>query len=216
MSNRLQSFKSVEGKSKEGKRKLNNEVLLYNLLNVDSMASTHQKLGHWLEFRVSSSKVKLKRRDLKRYQKEARVLSKYLQGLRPKVIALELDVKRSFVNDSYTLYKSKRELFSQWLQGTSETPVRRAPLKLMDNESILDCIHQSLEALGIHQVTVAEIFRYLQTHLPSDQRVPSVTTIGLMLKKHFHLRFKTQPPAMVKYLDPTFNERRLWASRLLA
>ena len=70
-------------------------------------------------------------------------------------------MQRSFINRSYTLYKSKREQFSQWLQGNSETPVRRAPLKLTDSEPILDCIHQSLVALGIHQVTVAEIFKYL-------------------------------------------------------
>ena len=36
------------------------------------------------------------------------------------------------------------------------------------------------------------------------------------MKKHFHLRFKIQLPAMVKYIDPTYNECRLWASRLLA
>lgn len=46
--------------------------------------------------------------------------------------------------------------------------------------------------------------------------VPSLTSIEIILKKHFHLRYKASKPAMVKYIDPTYNERRLWVSRLLA
>ena len=68
----------------------------------------------------------------------------------------------------------------------------------------------------MHHLSLADVFKYLKVHLPDDWKVPSTRSIGYMLKKHFHLRFKSQSPAIVKYIDPTYNERRLWASRLLA
>ena len=69
---------------------------------------------------------------------------------------------------------------------------------------------------GIHNITIASVFKYLQTNLPVSQPVPHVTTIGTMLKRHFHLRYKAVSPALVRYIDPTYNERRLWLARLLA
>ena len=46
--------------------------------------------------------------------------------------------------------------------------------------------------------------------------MPSTTSIRAILRKHFHLKFKASNASMVRYLDPTYNEKRLWVSRLLA
>ncbi len=46
--------------------------------------------------------------------------------------------------------------------------------------------------------------------------MPSVTSINTILHKHFHLKYKSSSASMVRYLDPTYNEKRLWVSRLLA
>ena len=37
-----------------------------------------------------------------------------------------------------------------------------------------------------------------------------------MLKKHFHLRYKFFDTAKIKYMDPAYNDKRMWISRLLA
>ena len=65
-------------------------------------------------------------------------------------------------------------------------------------------------------MTAPVIYLYLQSRLPSDCGVPNLNTIQRILREHFHLSFKSASPAMVRYLDPTYNEKRLWVSRLLA
>lgn len=56
-------------------------------------------------------------------------------------------------------------------------------------------------------------------HLGSvlDERVvPSITTLHKILADKFHLKYGPLEQANLKYRDPTFNEKRLWISRLLA
>ena len=161
LSGRLRSLQSVRGTSKEGRRLLNNEVLLDHHLKIGTNISTPNGIERWVEFRVAASQIKLKKRDLKLYQKEAAVLSKYIDGAKPRAIAHEMQVLRSFIHRSYTKYQKKRHDFGQWLQGNTVALTRAPPLKLTDNAVILDCIHQSLEAIGIHQVTIADVFKYL-------------------------------------------------------
>ena len=161
LSGRLRSLQEDGSNSKEGKRKLNNEVLLDNYIKIGSRASNMVQLQHWVEFRASTAKVKLKKRDLKLYQKEAAVLSKYIDGAKPRAIAHEMQVLRSFIHRSYTKYQKKRHDFGQWLQGNTVALTRAPPLKLTDNAVILDCIKHSLKTIGIHQVTIADVFKYL-------------------------------------------------------
>ena len=48
MSDRLRSLKEDSSNSKEGKRKLNNEVLLDNYIKIGSRASNLGQLEHWV------------------------------------------------------------------------------------------------------------------------------------------------------------------------
>ena len=43
-----------------------------------------------------------------------------------------------------------------------------------------------------------------------------MTTIYYILRKDFNLRFRATPPALTRYLDPVYDEKRQWVARLLA
>jgi hypothetical protein len=45
---------------------------------------------------------------------------------------------------------------------------------------------------------------------------PCESTLSLILKNTFHLKYKKLNPGNYRYRDPTFNEKRLWVCRLLA
>jgi len=68
----------------------------------------------------------------------------------------------------------------------------------------------------MHQATLGSIYTYLQNHLPVPLHAPSLPIIQSILTQHFHLRYRRASPAATRYLDPSFNEKRLWTSRLLA
>lgn len=48
------------------------------------------------------------------------------------------------------------------------------------------------------------------------EKVPCVSTLKSILKSHFSLRYKKTDKSKLKYKDPTYNEKRLWVSKLLA
>ena len=50
--------------------------------------------------------------------------------------------------------------------------------------------------------------------LPEEQ-VVSEPRLAHILRTHFKLKFKKLEKANVKYNDPTYNEKRLWVSKLL-
>ena len=47
-------------------------------------------------------------------------------------------------------------------------------------------------------------------------KIPCIKTLGGVLKEKFNLRYGKLETANLKYRDPTYNEKRLWVSRLLA
>ena len=49
-----------------------------------------------------------------------------------------------------------------------------------------------------------------------QSRVPSKNEIADMLRQEFRLRFRKLDGATLNYIDPHFDEKRLWASRLLS
>ena len=42
-----------------------------------------------------------------------------------------------------------------------------------------------------------------------------MSTIYYILRKDFSLRFRAAPPALTRYLDPAYDEKRQWVARLL-
>ena len=49
-----------------------------------------------------------------------------------------------------------------------------------------------------------------------EELVPSTVTLRKIMKKEFNLKYKRVEKANAKYRDPSFNEKRLWISRLVA
>ena len=88
--------------------------------------------------------------------------------------------------------------------------------KVTDNPIVIEQVRLAIEAIGFNKITASLIDKHLKSNFPQGMIAPSFYSIKVILKKHFHLRFKAAKPAMVKYIDPTYNERRLWVSRLLA
>ena len=88
--------------------------------------------------------------------------------------------------------------------------------KVTDNPIVIEQVRLAIEAIGFHNISALSIERHFKSNLLPGIRVSSLSSIKVILKKHFRLRFKAAKPAMVKYIDPTYNERRLWVSRILA
>jgi hypothetical protein len=87
--------------------------------------------------------------------------------------------------------------------------------KDFDDETLRAIIEEYYNLHGIYEPTIGMIQAYISERFP-EQRAPCKSTIGKIVKNDFHLRYKKLNTANFKYLDPTYNEKRLWTSRLLA
>ena len=64
-------------------------------------------------------------------------------------------------------------------------------------------------------MTTKKLQLHLKTVLPA-KLVPSAATLNQVLKSTFHLKYGALQKANLKYRDPTYNDKRLWISKLLA
>ena len=158
----------------------------------------------------------MKKRDFKRFEKEALVIAKHLDGQRPRFIVKDLKFDPYFVNVAVSTYKKKLQQFRSYLEGSIIQRTTHSTKKVTDNPRVIDRVRLAIEAIGFHNISALSIERNFRSNLLPGIIVPSLSSIKAILKKHFHLRFKAAKPAMVKYIDPTYNERRLWVSRILA
>ena len=81
---------------------------------------------------------------------------------------------------------------------------------------VREALLEYLETHGVHHLTLANIFTHLQQALPPHIKPPCLSSLSVLLRNDFHLRFRAAAPALVRYVDPTYNHKREWASRLLA
>jgi hypothetical protein len=71
------------------------------------------------------------------------------------------------------------------------------------------------ETHGIYNHSSHEVRNYLLEEL-EEHKVPSLVTVRRIMKLKFNLRFKKLDKANTKYRDSSYNEKRLWVSRLVA
>ena len=64
-------------------------------------------------------------------------------------------------------------------------------------------------------MTGDKLYRHLVTVMP-NRKVPCARTLCQILKRTFSLRYRKANPSKFKYRDPTYNQKRLYVSRLLA
>ena len=65
-------------------------------------------------------------------------------------------------------------------------------------------------------MTMHSLYVHLQHVLHPTVKPPGMSTIYYILRKEFNLRFRPSPPVLTRYLDPAYDEKRQWVSRLLA
>jgi hypothetical protein len=170
----------------------------------------------WLENRVRFARSKLKRRHMKQYEKEGRVLFRHLKGMKPRHIAAELDVTANFINNALGALRIKgkqllaldSEEVKERRQGVREKLAQR---RRELNEAIL----AYMEEYGPQHMTVHNLYIHLHHVLPPTVKPPGMSTIYYILRKDFNLRFRASPPVLTRYLDPAYDEKRQWVSRLL-
>ena len=137
--------------------------------------------------------------------------------MKPKDISKQLRVPIEFVYQ--TIQKFRKEL--KLKSDTECKPVKRGRKRIRDEPMLLDEIQKYIEVRGIYDFTSLQIQQHLMKVKQGDPSlkqliVPSDKTILKILKEHFHLKFGKMHTANLKYRDPTFNDKRLWVSRLLA
>lgn len=74
---------------------------------------------------------------------------------------------------------------------------------------------QYMNVYGYYNIKLKTLRQYLLDKLPAEQ-VPALSTISLILRNTFQLKNEPFSGSQYKYCDPTFGEKRLWVSRLLA
>lgn len=86
---------------------------------------------------------------------------------------------------------------------------------LQNDQQLLDRVKQAVTDIGLPRVTAVGVVSKLKANADQN-RVPSVTTVRLILMKQFGLKFRAANAAKIKYNDTDFDLKRLWVSRLLA
>jgi DNA-binding transcriptional regulator LsrR (DeoR family) len=84
-----------------------------------------------------------------------------------------------------------------------------------NNPALLKEMQLFFEENGFYHSTSQEVRNYLLTKLP-EQQVPSTVTLRKIMQDKFNLKYSRVEKANAKYRDPSYNEKRLWISRLVA
>ena len=94
-------------------------------------------------------------------------------------------------------------------KGTRKDPkLLRAIAKVLDKTGIYHMTADKLK-VGLHELQNSSLEM-------ANLQVPCPATLRTILKESFHLKFGKSSAANPKYRDPTYNEKRLWVSRLLS
>ena len=162
------------------------------------------------------SKAKLKYQDKRR---QIAVLQ-FEKGEKPKDIAKKLRVAVSLVYRTAELTRKRlRQLVERSLdedgylaQAPTGHHLRR---KRRDDPVVHLAIKDYLQRFGIHDLTARKVQAHIRQFQP-DLKPLRALDVSYLLKNVYHLSFKKLDPAAFRYRDPFYDEKRIWASRLLA
>ncbi len=181
---------------KNGKRETASSLDNNSLLVLDNMLRKKEPVG---------------KREAKRLEKEKQmIVMRESQGMKPQEIAKKLKVA---VTDVYrTIQRFRKAVQDQEEEKEAADEIVKHDL---DKQQMKDLMRTYLEKEGIYNLKRARIHEYLGGSM-KQSRVPSKNEIADMLRQEFRLRFRKLDGATVNYIDPHFDEKRLWASRLLS
>jgi hypothetical protein len=91
---------------------------------------------------------------------------------------------------------------------------------LANRLEVIDAVEKLVEAKGLNNLTRAKIAEGVRPALRkieglADKRLHP-DDVSKILKEDLNLRYLRYNSAMVRYQDPTFDEKRLWVSRIMA
>jgi hypothetical protein len=105
---RLQSMPASSKGPKRDAFTQANELLLHERLrDLDPSIPEDKEAARWLTARVNLARCPLKKRHAKQYEKEGRVLYRRLRGATPRAIAAELEVTKTFINNTLGVLNKK-------------------------------------------------------------------------------------------------------------
>ena len=87
---------------------------------------------------------------------------------------------------------------------------------MIDNNLLLHRVKDVVQDIGVARVTAANIVSKLQADKSSLVHVPSISSVRKILKEKFGMSFRCANAANIKYNDTSYDEKRVWVSRLLA
>ena len=79
---------------------------------------------------------------------------------------------------------------------------------------VKEAVANFVQTSGLKELTRAKVVEGVRSSLSNAKLDPS--HVSQVLRGDLHLRFRRYDSAMVRYQDPTFDNKRLWVSRLLA
>lgn len=94
-------------------------------------------------------------------------------------------------------------------------PVFKIKRLKKDDPERVNAIGDYLKLYGIREASYRKIRKYLNLVLP-DKVPHSNRMISAILKQRYHLKYTSYNTAQIRYEDPSFDEKRLQVSRLLA
>ena len=131
------------------------------------------------------------------------------EHMKPKRIATALRVSYSMVTQ--TLKELKRKL----KEKLSGLPIAKQGRPKGDYGEVKKQIMEYIKEHGYYNIKLRVLRLYLLEKLDS-KLVPSKVTLHKILKDTFQLKNEQFKGSQYKYSDPSFTEKRLWISRLLA
>lgn len=84
-----------------------------------------------------------------------------------------------------------------------------------DDPELKDHIIQYMKTHNYSTMRTQDLRSYLLQHMV-EVRVPSLCWLRKIVKEDFHLKYDPFQGSTYKYQDPSYNEKRLWVSRLVA
>ena len=83
-----------------------------------------------------------------------------------------------------------------------------------ERSEVKEAVAHFVQSKGLKELTRAKVVEAVRPSLNNCTLHPG--DVSRVLHDDLHLSFRRYDPAMVRYQDPTFDNKRLWVSRLLA
>ena len=81
---------------------------------------------------------------------------------------------------------------------------------------LLQLIQKYLEERGVYNLKIKDLRQFIQERLQEGDRAPAASTLQKIIREKFNLRYGAIQTTTLKYFEGTYQEKRLWTSRLLA